>query len=187
MLKFKRIAILLSWLALSPLFLILDGRWKLLPKWLRIVLFLVSPMMVIVYFLAIAFADFGMERYTHKCRFTNPRAVEKLTGVAFPDYKVIEYTPKLGHGPKYFVSLMEFDSVPNNFFYNELEKQDNCQKVGKDTLFFSRQYHYLLIENLFFSEKIVVIGDVLLELVKGSKSFEVSLFEWPDHNRYLTE
>ncbi len=42
---FKSIALFLSWLTLSPLLPILDGRWKLLPKCLRVVLFLVSPMM----------------------------------------------------------------------------------------------------------------------------------------------
>ena len=48
----KAIALLLSWLTLSPLMLILDGRWKLLPKWLRILLFVLSPMMLIVYAVA---------------------------------------------------------------------------------------------------------------------------------------
>lgn len=42
------IALFLSWLTLSPLLLILDNRWKLLPKWLRIVLFVLSPMMLVV-------------------------------------------------------------------------------------------------------------------------------------------
>ena len=36
----KGTALAVSWLTLSPLLLILDGRWKLLPKWLRVVLFL---------------------------------------------------------------------------------------------------------------------------------------------------
>lgn len=44
----KVIALSLSWLTLSPLLLVLDGRWKLLPKWLRIVLFVLSPMMLVV-------------------------------------------------------------------------------------------------------------------------------------------
>lgn len=42
----KCIVLAISWLTLSPLLLIMDGRWKLLPKWLRIVLFVVSPMMI---------------------------------------------------------------------------------------------------------------------------------------------
>ena len=41
----KSIVLAAFWLTLSPLLLILDGRWKLLPKWLRIVL---SPMMLVV-------------------------------------------------------------------------------------------------------------------------------------------
>ena len=54
---FKSIALTLSWLTLLPLLLILDGRWKLLPKWLRIVLFVLSPMMVIIIVLAALFAN----------------------------------------------------------------------------------------------------------------------------------
>ena len=49
----KAVALVISWLTLSPLLLILDGRWKLLPKWLRIVLFVVSPMMLILYIIAV--------------------------------------------------------------------------------------------------------------------------------------
>ena len=44
----KIISLILSWATLSPLLLILDGRWKLLPKWLRIVLFVLSPMMLVI-------------------------------------------------------------------------------------------------------------------------------------------
>ena len=44
----KALALLLSWLTLSPLLLIMDGRWKLLPKWLRVVLLMLSPMMMVV-------------------------------------------------------------------------------------------------------------------------------------------
>ena len=53
----KGVALFLSWLTLSPLLLILDGRWKLLPKWLRIVLFVLSPIMVIIIVLAVLFAN----------------------------------------------------------------------------------------------------------------------------------
>lgn len=42
----KAIVLFASWLTLSPLLLILDGRWKLLPKWLRIVLFVFSPLVL---------------------------------------------------------------------------------------------------------------------------------------------
>lgn len=44
----KYTALLLSYLTLSPLLLILDRRWQLLPKWLRITLFVLSPLMLII-------------------------------------------------------------------------------------------------------------------------------------------
>lgn len=45
----KSVALFISWLTISPLLLILDGQWKLLPKWLRILLFFLSPLMLIVF------------------------------------------------------------------------------------------------------------------------------------------
>ena len=58
----KAVALVASWLMLSPLLLILDGRWKLLPKWLRIVLFVLSPMIVILVWLALIFGS-GLNEY----------------------------------------------------------------------------------------------------------------------------
>ena len=54
----KGLALLLSWLILSPLLLILDGRWKLLPKWLRIALFVISPLMVLLVLIGQAYGDY---------------------------------------------------------------------------------------------------------------------------------
>ena len=54
----ESIVLAVSWLTLSPLLLILDGRWKLLPKWLRIVLFIISPMMIILVLTGQAYGDY---------------------------------------------------------------------------------------------------------------------------------
>jgi hypothetical protein len=87
----KSIALLLSWLTLSPLVLILDGRWKLLPKWLRIVLFVLSPMMVIIVVLAVLLANAVTIEHFHQYHFAKPKVIEKITGVRFPKYKVVNY------------------------------------------------------------------------------------------------
>jgi hypothetical protein len=87
----KTIVLILSWLTLLPLLLIFDGRWKLLPKWLRIVLFVLSPMMLIVMAVAPIFGYMYFSEYHMKHHFVRPRVVENITGVRLPRYKVVEY------------------------------------------------------------------------------------------------
>ena len=86
---FKSIALFLSWLTLSPLLLILDGRWKLLPKWLRIVLFVLSPMMLVVMAVAAFFGYMYYSEHYMQHHFVRRRVVENITGVKFPKYKVL--------------------------------------------------------------------------------------------------
>lgn len=57
----KPILLFLSWLTLSPLLFILDGRWKLLPKWLRIVLFVFSPLIIITIYCIFLLMSFTSE------------------------------------------------------------------------------------------------------------------------------
>ncbi len=86
----KAIALFLSWFTLSPLMLILDGRWKLLPKWLRVVLFVLSPMMLVVIAVAAFWGyDYYSEQYMQH-HFVRRRVVENITGVSFPRYKVVD-------------------------------------------------------------------------------------------------
>lgn len=88
----KSIALFLSWLTLSPLLLILDRRWELLPKRLRIVLFVLSPLMLIV-FAAVLIACYLFYCEHFRVRyFVKPKVVGNITGVRFPKYKVIENT-----------------------------------------------------------------------------------------------
>ena len=86
----KAVALLASWLTLSPLMLILDGRWKLLPKWLRVVLFVVSPMMLacvaVVAFLCYAYY---WDYYYPRHHFVKPKVVENIIGMRLPRYNVI--------------------------------------------------------------------------------------------------
>ena len=86
----KAVVLAISWLTLSPLLLILDGRWKLLPKWLRIVLFVLSPMTMIVFAAVLVacylfYCDHFRVRY-----FVRPRVIENITGVRLPKYKIVE-------------------------------------------------------------------------------------------------
>ena len=94
----KSIALFISWLIFSPLLFILDGRWKLLPKWLRILLFFLSPLMLIVIAAALIICySYYYDYYYPRHHFVRPRVVENITGVAFPKYKVVEYRPSRTH------------------------------------------------------------------------------------------
>ena len=90
----KYVTLFLSWLTLSPLLLILDGRWKLLPKWLRIVLFVLSPMMVLVVTAAIFFGYMYYSEHYMQHHFVKRRVVENITGVRLPRYKVLNQGEK---------------------------------------------------------------------------------------------
>lgn len=76
----KSLALFISWLTLSPLLLILDGRWKLLSKRLRKLFFFFSPLMLIVYMAILIacylfYGEFFSVRY-----FVKPKVVENITG-----------------------------------------------------------------------------------------------------------
>ena len=183
----KSIALVLSWLTLSPLLLILDGRWKLLPKWLRVVLFLVSPMMVVIIGLAVLFANVAAVEHFHKHHFVKPRVIERITCVNFPKYKFVDYKRcGGGHGPVHYDAELEFEDMPDEAFYKALEKQgvnyiDENDSVR--TFLFKKTYRYLS----FSYYDVITYGDATIEVREGSKTFKVSLFEWPENNLFLQE
>ena len=121
----KAVALAISWLTLSPLMLIFDGRWKLLPKWLRIVLFLVSPMMVVVYVVA-AFLCYAYywDYYYPRHHFVRPKVVENIIGMPLPRYKVVEYDRdrRSFNGDYSDGFTLEFRKMPDDGFYNELDR-----------------------------------------------------------------
>ena len=88
----KYISLLLSYLTLSPLLLILDRKWRLLPQWLRIVLFILSPLRLIIIgiILFVGVYWYNMDYYPRH-HFVRPSVIENITGVRLPKYQVIEY------------------------------------------------------------------------------------------------
>ena len=138
----KLIILFLSWFTISPLMLILDGRWKLLPKWLRIVLFVLSPMMLVLYFVLGIMAYLSYQDYWRKHHFVRPQVIENITGVKMPKYKVVErnlsnspfdeFNWKKRHRSRleawafdhtdYFV--LEFKEIPDSTFFQTLRNYD---------------------------------------------------------------
>ena len=122
----KYIALFLSYLTLSPLLLILDRKWQLLPKWLRITLFVLSPLMLIIICIAlfISIYWYNMDYYPRH-HFVRPRVIENITGVRLPKYKVIEYNKgrRSFQGDYSDEFVLEFKEMPTDEFYQLLNEQ----------------------------------------------------------------
>ena len=85
------LTLLLSWLTISPLFIYLASKWKLIGKKVRILLLLISPLMLIVYFIIFLLALQGYFDYQRKYHFADNEVIERITGVAFPEVDIIDY------------------------------------------------------------------------------------------------
>ncbi len=131
----KSIALLLSWLTLSPLLLILDGRWKLLPKWLRIVLFVLSPLVLIAVAVLVLWVYTSYPEYHMKHHFVKRGVVENITGVKFPKYKVVDYWEERICFSRYpeqgYDFTLEFNKMPDDEFYNKLDEHFDCFEPGE--------------------------------------------------------
>ena len=123
----KAIALLLSWLTLSPLLLILDSRWKLLPKWLRIVLFVLSPMMLIIVVVLALLVQMDYSYYSRR-HFVKSSVIENITGVSFPKYRVVD---RRSTWNSYDNFTLEFKRMPDEAFYKELDEHFDCFEPGK--------------------------------------------------------
>lgn len=164
----KAIALLLSWLTLSPLILILDGRWKLLPKWLRIVLFVLSPMMLIIVVVLALLVQADYSYYSRR-HFVKSDVIENITGVSFPKYTVVE---RRSIWCDYF--MLEFERMPDEAFYKELDEHFDCFEPGK--------YSYSAIwGNGMEAPKGESDKDDIsfsIDIERGSKTFHIRVGEW---------
>lgn len=123
----KAIALFLSWFTLSPLMLILDGRWKLLPKWLRIVLFVLSPMMLIIVVVLALLVQMDYSYYSRR-HFVKSSVIENITGVSFPKYRVVD---RRSTWNSYDNFTLEFKRMPDEAFYKELDEHFDCFEPDK--------------------------------------------------------
>ena len=88
----KSIALILSWVIFSPLFLFLTYRWKMLKKWLRWLLTVVSPFFIILYIVIVGLYIFSIDLTPRDDKyFSNEKRLEKITGVRFKVKKVVDY------------------------------------------------------------------------------------------------
>ena len=174
----KSIVLAISWLTLSPLLFIFDGRWKLLPKWLRIVLFVVSPMMLVVMAMAALWGyDYYSEHYLQH-HFVRRRVVENITGVRLPRYKVIERGEEwecFSRSPKHTYDFtLEFKKMPDDAFYEKLNEHFDCFEPGK--------YCYsAILGNGIEAPKGESDKDDIsfsIDIERGSKTFQIRVIGW---------
>ena len=85
------LTLLLSWFIISPLFVYLAGRWKLIGKKMGLFLLLISPFMLVVYLIIALFIMQGYFDYQRKYRFADNDVIERITGIPFPELDIIEY------------------------------------------------------------------------------------------------
>ena len=171
---FKSIALILSWLTFSPLLLVLDGRWKLLPKWLRMLLFFLSPLMLIV-FAAVLVACYLFYCDNFRVRyFVKPKVVENITGVDFPKYKVVDCQSSKNKLDKSDKFSLEFQEVPTEEFYKELDEHFDCFEPGKYS--YSTIWGNGIEAPKGVSEK--HDGTFRVEIEKGLKTFYIEAGTW---------
>ena len=175
---FKAVALLASWLTLSPLLLILDGRWKLLPKWLRIVLFVLSPIVLIILAVATLFGYDYFSEYHMQHHYVRRRVVENITGVKFPNYKVLSREEEwkcFSRSPEHIYDFtLEFKKMPDEDFYEKLDEHFDCLEVGK--------YSYSAIwGNGIEAPKGESDDDDIsfsVDIERGSKTFQIRVGRW---------
>lgn len=174
----KSIVLIASWLTLSPLLLILDGRWKLLPKWLRIVLFLLSPMIIVVLALVVLWGIDYYPKYYMQHHFVKRRVVENITGVRLPEYKVVERGDGwncFGRYPEHAYDFtLEFRKIPDDAFYETLDEHFDCFEAGKYS--YSAIWGNGLEAPKGESDKDDISFSIDIE--RGSKTFHIRVGEW---------
>jgi hypothetical protein len=143
--------------------------------------------LLVVLFVAVLFIDHYGNKHFYRYRFTRPGAIERITGVRFPAYKVVDYSEYLiGHSIHIYESVLEFDSMPDEMFYKALEK--NIDYPIDDSL---REYDfhdkYKKFSQLGDYSKLWIYGNVYVEVEEGSNRFKVTLMEWPDRNESFKE
>jgi len=174
----KSIVLIASWFTLSPLLLILDGRWKLLPKWLRIVLFVLSPMMLVVIAVAAFWGyDYYLEYYMQH-HFVRRRVVENITGVKFPNYKVLsrgEEWKCFSRSPEHTYDFtLEFKKIPDEDFYKKLDEHFDSFEPGEYS--FSAIWGNGIEAPKGESDKDDISFSIDIE--RGSKTFHIRVGEW---------
>lgn len=124
---FRYIILILSWLTLSPLYYYLSKRWGIGKKPVRIVLLLISPLFgyLYLYLYIVALCAWGeIDRYF---MYSDSEDISRITEVNFPEFSTKHYYPDNPSFTGDFSNfrVIEFDNVPSDVFYHELDSLCN--------------------------------------------------------------
>jgi|GEM_PF-6081908 len=119
----KNLALILSWIILSPLFLFLSVKWNK-PKLLgRIILTLIAPFTLIT----ISFISWhGYEYYYYQIKRGSITEIEAKTGMEFPECKTIKKRRRT-YGPSFNSDFImnysvQLDTTDITSFYQQIEE-----------------------------------------------------------------
>ena len=124
---FRYIILILSWLTLSPLYYYLSKRWGIGRKLVRLVLLLISPLFgyLYLYLFIVALCAWGeIDRYF---MYSDSEDISRITEVNFPEFSTKHYYPDNPSFTGDFSNfrVIEFDNVPSDVFYHELDSLCN--------------------------------------------------------------
>ena len=142
--------------------------------------------LLVVLFVAFLFIDYYGEKHFHRYLFSKPWKIERMTGLRFPNYKVVDYSERVFcHSLHSYVTTLEFDEMPDEGFYSAMESRldyplDDTFRVYN----FHDKYKYFA-PGLY--TKFWIYGHVYVEVEEGTKQFKVTLMEWPERNEFFKE
>lgn len=84
---------------------------------------LISPLFLIAYFILYLLVSGVYYDYRREHRFADKEVLERITGVTYPDYKVVEYTKYHRHflGGYNDKWIIVFEETPSAVFYQSLD------------------------------------------------------------------
>lgn len=117
------LATIVSWLTISPLFFYITKRWNLIGKKIRVLLLLISPLFLIVYAILCLYGLDIYYAYHRKYRFTDTETLERITGIDYPDFKIVKYKKDKSSflGDYNDMLVIEFDEIPSEGFYQRID------------------------------------------------------------------
>ena len=185
----KWVVLVLAWLLFSPVFYWLAGKWGMVSKVKRIWLSILSPNMIILFWLLILlivlFVAYMVMLYNSRDMvqiYEDTERLERITGVAFPEFKLVEYEKGksnfLGDYEDKFILEMKEELLEAT--YHHLDSIIECGDAhwGKD----GERYWY---RNIWGNGEPIPEGEdpiydrfISINLEKGSRIVDLSWGIW---------
>ena len=123
---------ILCWFVFSPIFYFCAKKWNLLGKGFRIFFLLISPLFLICYLILFVVGLDTYYNYQRKYQFRDKERIERITGVEFPDFKVIIYKAgKTSFSGEYADNMeIEFEDTLSSAFYHTLDSIIATNETG---------------------------------------------------------